>query len=225
MIDGSGFIELTAQDGVTISAYRAQPVGKARAGLIVVQEIFGVNAHIRNVAHRFAAHGYEVLAPAFFDRIQRGVELPYDQDGIARGRAFVPELGLERPLLDVRAAAERLSHAGKVGIVGYCWGGSLSYLAATSESHLASAVGYYGGTIAKHADRAPRVPVLLHFGSQDKGIPLTDVASIRERRPEVTVHVYDAQHGFNCDARGAYDGASADLALRRTLAFFAETLG
>lgn len=214
------FIDLTASDGVTISAYHVQPTGKPRGGLIVVQEIFGVNAHIRSVAERFASAGYEVLASAFFDRIERGVELGYDADGIAKGRSIVSQLGIENPLLDVRAATERLSGVGKLGIVGYCWGGTLAYLAAASESAIAAAVGYYGGTIAKHVDKRPHVPVLLHFGEQDKSIPLSDVELIRSKRPELNVYTYDAGHGFNCDARAAYDAASAQLAFERTLAFF-----
>jgi carboxymethylenebutenolidase len=215
------FIELTGQDGVTISAYRVRPVGKAKAGLVLVQEIFGVNAHIRGVADRFSAQGYDVIAPAFFDRVQKNVELGYDAESIATGRTFPPKLGFELPLVDVAAATAELSPSGKVGIVGFCWGGTIAYLAALREPRIAAAVGYYGGAIVKHADERPRVPTLLHFGEQDAGIPLSDVEAIKANQPDVTVETYPAGHGFNCEARGSYDEASAALALGRTLSFLA----
>lgn len=214
-------IELTGLDGVAISAYRARPAGHAKAGLVLVQEIFGVNAHIRGVADRLAGRGYDVIAPAFFDRVERGVELGYDREGIAKGRTFPPKLGFERPLVDVAAAVEELSSVGKVGIVGFCWGGTIAYLAAVREPRIAAAVGYYGGAIVNHADERPRAPTLLHFGERDAGIPLSDVETIKDKRPDVTVETYPAGHGFNCEGRSSYDEASAERALGRTLSFFA----
>jgi carboxymethylenebutenolidase len=212
--------ELTASDGGHVSAYHVRPSGRVRGGLVVLQEIFGVNTHIRRVADRFAQAGYEVLAPALFDRIERGVELDYDQAGIDRGRTFPAQLGFDKPLLDVQAAVEQLASAGKVGVVGYCWGGALAFLSATRLHGLSAAVGYYGGAIAKHASEQPRVPTLLHFGEHDKGIPLSDVEQVRKARPDVEIELYPAGHGFNCDARGSFHAESAERALTRTLAFF-----
>jgi len=218
-------IELCAADGASISAYRVRPQGRVRGGLVVVQEIFGVNEHIRKVADGYARSGYDVIAPAFFDRVERGVELGYDDAARQKGMSFPAQLGFDKPLLDVAAAVEQLSASGKVGIVGYCWGGSLSYLAAARVSGLHAAVGYYGSAIAKNSGEAPRVPTLLHFGEQDKGIPVSDVEQIKKQRPEVTVHLYPAGHGFNRDVGASYDQASAELALQRTLAFFEKYVG
>lgn len=208
-----------------ISAYHVRPEGKPRGGIVVVQEIFGVNPHIRSVADKFASQGYEVLAPAFFDHVERGVELGYNPEGIAQGREHVGKIGWDTPLADVRAAVETLQSAGKVGVVGYCWGGSIAYLAAARVPGLSAAVGYYGGQIAKFASEAPRVPTLLHFGDKDKGIPLSDVEQIKSAQPGVEIHVYHADHGFNCDVRASYDEPSAKQALERTLGFFEKNLG
>jgi carboxymethylenebutenolidase len=213
-------IELRAADGARIGGYRVRPRGALRGGIVVVQEIFGVNSHIRSVADGYAAQGYDVIAPAFFDRIERGVELGYDEAGITKGRTFPAQLGFEKPLLDVAAAIEQLAPAGKVGVVGYCWGGTIAFLASAKVDGLSAAVGYYGGAIAKHASLPPRVPLLLHFGEHDKGIPLTDVKEIETQRPEAEIHLYKAGHGFNCDLRASYDRESATLALARTLGFF-----
>jgi len=221
----SAWIDLRAADGAELSAYHVRPSGARRAGLVLVQEIFGVNAHIRSVAERFAEHGYEVIAPALFDRVERGVELGYDEAGLAQGRTYPQQLGFDKPLLDVAAATRQLaSENSKVGVVGYCWGGSVAYLAAARSSGLSAAVGYYGGAIAKHASEPPRVPVLLHFGKLDKGIPLGDVAELAQQRPELAIELYDAGHGFNCEKRASYDHASAELALARTLRFFEQHL-
>jgi carboxymethylenebutenolidase len=219
-------IELSAADETRISAYHVQPAELPRAGLVVVQEIFGLNGHIREVADGYAAHGYEVIAPSLFDRIERGVELDYDPAGFAKGRAFAAQLGFDKPLLDIAAAVQQLASKGNtVGIVGYCWGGSVAFLAATRLDGLSAAVGYYGGAVAKHAAERPRVPVLLHFGRQDKSIPLEDVAALQKQRPELTVHLYEAGHGFNCSQRESYDRTSATHALTRTLGFLEQHLG
>jgi carboxymethylenebutenolidase len=223
-------IRLEAEDGTQLSAYHVLPAERPRGGLVVLQEIFGVNAHIRRVADGFAEHGYEVLAPALFDRLEPGVELGYDADGMAKGRSFPQRLGWDGPLRDVAAAiaalrGAALRGAGRIGVVGYCWGGSLAYLAAARLSGLAAAVGYYGTAIAKNLDATPQVPTLLHFGATDASIPAADIEAIRARHPHVGTHVYAAGHGFNCDARAAYEPASAALALERTLAFFAQHLG
>ncbi|MET0287180.1 MAG: dienelactone hydrolase family protein [Polyangiales bacterium] len=218
-------LELHASDGGQVSAYHVRPPTRARGGIVVLQEIFGVNAHIRRVADRYAEAGYEVIAPAFFDRIERGVELGYEQADIERGRTFPAKLGVDTPLLDIQAAIDELAPRGKVGVVGYCWGGGLAFLSATRLKGLSAAVGYYGGLVAKFKDEKPRVPTLLHFGEQDKGIPLRDVEAVRAARPEVELELYPAGHGFNCDLRASYDAASAERALARTLAFFERHLG
>ncbi|MCY4452360.1 MAG: dienelactone hydrolase family protein [Immundisolibacterales bacterium] len=220
-------IELTASDGHKLAAYRADPAGAPRAGVVVIQEIFGVNAHIREVADDYAAQGYLAIAPALFDRSRPGVELGYDENAIAAGRdlAFAMEPGL--PVLDLEAAVGVAASAGKVGVVGYCWGGSLTFLAACKLG-VAAASSYYGGQIVAALERepslAPGAPLIMHFGEHDAGIPLADVDRIRKSFPEVPIHMYDAGHGFNCDHRGSYDETSSRTARERTLDLFASHL-
>ena len=218
-------IQLSAADGHQLDAYLAQPAGAPMGSLVVVQEIFGVNSHIRSVCDRYAAAGYRALAPAMFDRLEKGVEFGYQPDDITQGRALKDKCDWPEAAADVEAARVHLAAGGKVGIVGYCWGGSLAFLGAC-EGGFSAAVGYYGGQIIPLIDRKPVCPVLLHFGDQDAGIPLSDVEQIRAAHPGATIHIYEgAGHGFNCDRRGSFDQAAADLALERTLAFFAEHLG
>jgi carboxymethylenebutenolidase len=219
-------IQVHVDDGTEYSAYHARPSQAPRAGIVVLQEIFGVNAHIRRVADGYAEQGYDVLAPALFDRIERNVELGYDGDDMAKARSFIPKLGWDSPLADISSAVAQLKANGarKVGVVGYCWGGSLAYLSAASIPGISAAVGYYGSAIAKQLDKAPRVPTLLHFGETDGSIPISDIDTIRARHPQIEVHVYPAGHGFNCDARAAYSEPSAKLARGRSLAFFAQHL-
>ncbi|MCO4836035.1 MAG: dienelactone hydrolase family protein [Acidimicrobiaceae bacterium] len=210
---------LTASDGHTLDAYEVHPDG-ATASMVVIQEIFGVNAHIRSVADGYAAQGYHVIAPAMFDRVERGVELGYDADGIEAGRGFAGQLGIEQSMLDVAAAIEHVAATGPVGIVGYCYGGTIAWLAANATP-VAAAVGYYGGGIHGGRDKAPAVPVMLHFGALDAHIPLDGVHEVAAMYPDVQVHVYDnADHGFNCDVRGSSHPESAAVALERTLEFF-----
>ena len=220
-------IELTASDGATLSAYRAEPVGAPKGGVVVVQEIFGVNDHIRSVADGYAADGYLAVAPALFDRVRSGVELGYNAEGIDVGRKIAfDDLTMEQVMADVSAAAACASEGGKVGVVGYCWGGTVCYVAAARLSdQIAAASGYYGGQIIPHLEERPAAPLLLHFGSEDHGIPLENVNAIAERWPHVAVHVYDgADHGFNCDARASFHPDAAGTAKQRTLAHFAEHL-
>jgi carboxymethylenebutenolidase len=217
-------ITLTAKDGHKLAGYRADPSGKPKGALVVIQEIFGVNGHMRRVTDNFAAQGYVALSPALFDRVERGVELGYDPQSIASGRDIRAKVALDGTLADMQAAIDYLKPFGKVGVVGYCWGGSLAFLAATRLPGVAAAVGYYGGMIAAHAEERPKVPVLLHFGETDQSIPMSDVETVGKARPDVPIHVYKAGHGFNCDERGSYDAPSAKLALDRTLKFFAEKL-
>ncbi len=217
-------IELKAADGFALAAYKAEPTGKPKGGLVVVQEIFGVNHHMRDVADRFAALGYTAITPALFDRAERGIDIGYDEAAMKQGVALRASIKLEDTLLDIAAAIAALKGSGKIAVVGYCWGGSLAFLSATRLSGIASAVGYYGGMIAAHANEKPKVPVMLHFGEKDHGIPMSDVAKVKAARPEVNIYTYPAGHGFSCDERASFDEASHALALERTLAFFRETL-
>jgi carboxymethylenebutenolidase len=218
-------IELAAADGHKFAVYRADPAAKPRGAIVVVQEIFGVNGHMRRVADGFAEAGYLALSPALFDRSKRGVELGYDQPAIAAGRELRGAVGDDGPLADIQATIDLAGKAGKVAVIGYCWGGTLAYLAATRLTGIAGAVGYYGGGIAAAAAEKTRVPVMLHFGDSDQSIPLSDVDKVRAAHPEITTYVYKAGHGFNCDERGSYDAASAKTALDRTLAFLKEHIG
>jgi carboxymethylenebutenolidase len=217
-------INLTAKDGATIGAYRSAPADEPKGGMVVLQEIFGVNHHIRAVADRYAAAGYLAIAPALFDRVEPGVELGYGQADRPRAMEIRGKTKLEETLADIEAAIALAGAGGRVGVVGYCWGGTLAWAAATRLSGISAAVGYYGGGIAGMLDEQPRAPVMLHFGERDKHIPLSDVEKIRAAHPEIPVFVYPADHGFNCDERESYDAASAKEAQARTFAFFAENL-
>jgi carboxymethylenebutenolidase len=218
-------IELSAADGHRFSAYVAEPAATPRGALVVAQEIFGVNSHIRSVADGYAADGYLAIAPALFDRVERGVELGYGEADIQRGFGLKTATGNDKPLLDIEAAMMHVARCGKVGVIGYCWGGLLSWLAACRLHGLAASVPYYGGGVPGQASLAPRCPVMTHFGEQDSHIPLDTVEAFRSAQPSVTIHVYPAQHGFNCDQRGSYDGPSAALARARTVAFLRLHLG
>lgn len=222
--------ELTSADGFKCPAYVAEPKGPARGGLVVLQEIFGVNTHIRAVADGYAAEGYFVVAPHTFHRVKAGVELGYKEDDMKAGFALktaVEDLPAPGVMQDIQAAIDHAAQAGKVGIVGYCWGGLLTWRSACTLKGLSAAVPYYGGgmTMGADAERQPTVPVMAHFGDQDHWIPLETVEAFRQAHPEVAVHVYNANHGFNCDQRGSYNEAAAKLARERTLAFFAQHLG
>lgn len=217
-------IALTATDGHEFGAYRAAPSGPARGRLVVVQEIFGINGHIRTVCDGFAADGYEVVAPALFDRVERGVELEYDESGRVRGRELRPRVGNDNAVCDIAAAVAALRPTAEVGVVGYCWGGALAWLAATRLG-VACAVGYYGSQILEYYYETPHCPVLLHFGTEDATTPADGIQRVREARPEVTMQLYPAGHGFNCDRRADYHAESAVLARDRTLAFIAEHVG
>lgn len=220
-------IELTAPDGHRFQAYRADPAGKPRGGLVIGQEIFGVNEHIRSVADRFAQAGYLAIAPGLFDRVEPNVQLGYTGEDANRGKTIKQQLTLDNALKDVQAAIAVAAEAGKVGIVGYCWGGTLAWASAARLDGLSVAVAYYGGEIATVLlNEKPRIPTLAHFGELDSNIPQTDVEKIRAAHPQVPVHVYPgAGHGFNCSMRGSYHEASANLALERTLAFLNEHMG
>ncbi|MBE0624388.1 MAG: dienelactone hydrolase family protein [Burkholderiales bacterium] len=221
------FIELVAGDGHQLSAYRADPGGKPRGGIVVIQEIFGVNSHIRSVAAGYAADGYLAIAPAMYDRLERNFEVGYTPEDIAKGRALKEKAGMAAALLDVEAAVKAAAQAGKVGIVGYCWGGYIAWMAAARVPGLACAAPYYGGgsTTDEAIAEQPKCPVMAHYGEKDEHISVESVKKLAAVHPAQTVHLYPAPHGFNCDQRGSYDAASAKLARERTLAFFREHIG
>lgn len=205
-----------------IAAWRAEPAGKPRGAIVVIQEIFGVNPHIRSIAGDFASEGYVALAPAFFDVLERGVELGYDDEGVSRGRDLITRLGVEKAVDIVDDAAGSLSGIGPTGTVGYCWGGTVALLAALRLG-LPSA-SYYGSRDVPFLGEAPKAPLIFHFGEFDKSIPPEMVQQHRDALPQMPVYTYPADHGFNCDARASYDPASAKLARQRTLAFFTDHL-
>ena len=206
-----------------ISAWQAKPHDKPRGAIIVVQEIFGVNSHIRQVADRFANYGYLAIAPALFDLVHPGTELGYDEDSTRRGRDMAAELGFDRALDGVRGAYDLLEAENRVAAVGYCWGGSVAYYA---NARLGiPAVSYYGGRTVPLLGNRPKAPLLLHFGERDSLIPPEDVLKHREALPDAEIHVWpDAGHGFNCDQRDSYGAGTAQEALARTLAFLQKNL-
>jgi Dienelactone hydrolase and related enzymes len=224
------FTLLTAADGQKIPAYMAQAAGQAKGAIVVIQEIFGVNSHIRAVADSYAAAGYLAVAPAIFHRVQPEVELGYESADIAKGqelKAATEALPAPGVLQDIQAAIQHASQAGKVGMVGYCYGGLLTWRAACLLQGLSAAVPYYGGgvTTQKEVARQPKCPVLAHFGAKDHYIPLDGVEAFRKAHPQVEVHIYQADHGFNCDQRGSWNEPAAKLARERTLAFFGQHVG
>lgn len=222
-------VNLTAADGFVFPAYVARPEGTPRGGIVVLQEIFGINAHIRAVADGYAAQGYLAVAPSTFHRVQTGVELGYTPEDVAAGvklKAAVEGLPPPGVLQDVQAAVNMAAEAGPVGVVGYCWGGLLTWRAACALSGIRAAVPYYGGGMTTPAEvaRQPQCPVLAHFGDQDHAIPLEGVHAFQAAHAGVRVEIYNAQHGFNCDHRAAFNADAAALARERTLAFFAQHL-
>ena len=219
------WIKLKASDEFELSAWRADPKGTPRGGIVVIQEIFGVNHHIRSVADRLAAEGYLAIAPAVFDRVEPGVELAYDPPGIARGMELAGKVNRENALSEVSAAIDAVKSAGKVGITGFCMGGTYTWLASAKILGLAAAVGYYGGGILGLKDLRPLAPTMLHFGEKDDHIPVSGVRELEALHPDVPVYVYPAGHGFHCDERASYDASSAALAWSRTLEFFGEKVG
>ena len=216
-------IKLTSADGFSFSAYVAGPAN-ATKGVVMMQEIFGVNHHIRDMADRFAAAGYAVVAPAVYDRVQPGFEVGYTQEDIAKGRDVRMKLNDAQLMQDIEAAADHLAGK-KLGIVGYCFGGTVAWWGATRTKSFAAASCWYGGGIPGTKNEQANCPVQMHFGEKDASIPMTDVDAVRAAQPKVEVYVYEgAQHGFGCDERGSYSKPDYDLAQQRTLDFFAKHL-
>ena len=222
-------IELTASDGHKLAAYRADPTGanaaKPRGAIVVIQEIFGVNSHIKSVADGYAADGYVAIAPAMFDRVQKGFDVGYTPPDIEKGREMRAKITIDMAMKDAQAAVNEAKKAGKVGIVGYCWGGLVAWMASAKVSGLSAAVPYYGGGILDNADIEPKVPVMGHFGEKDGMIPVEGVKKLAEKHKKQQIFIYAADHGFNCDQRGSYNAPSAKQARERTLEFFRKHVG
>jgi carboxymethylenebutenolidase len=222
-------IELTASDGHKPAAYRADPTGpnaaKPRGAIVVIQEIFGVNSHIKSVADGYAADGYVAIAPAMFDRVQKGFDVGYTPSDIEKGREMRAKITIDMAMKDTQAAVNEAKKAGKVGIVGYCWGGLVAWMASAKVSGLSAAVPYYGGGILDNADIEPQVPVMGHFGEKDGMIPVEGVKKLAEKHKKQQIFIYAADHGFNCDQRGSYNAPSAKQARERTLEFFRKHVG
>jgi carboxymethylenebutenolidase len=222
-------IELTASDGHKLAAYRAAPdemrAGKPRGAIVVIQEIFGVNSHIKAVADGYAGDGYVAIAPALFDRVQRNVDLGYSPEDIAKGREIRGLVSNDMAMKDTEAAVKAAAAAGKVGIVGYCWGGLVTWLAAAKVNGLACAVPYYGGGILDNAELQPKVPLMGHFGDKDQHIPVDGVRKLAAKHPKHQIFIYEADHGFNCDQRGSYNAPAAKQARARSLEFFRKHVG
>ena len=219
-------IELKAADSHKLAAYRAEPAGKACGAVVVIQEIFGVNSHIKAMADGYAMDGYLAVAPAMFDRVQRGYDTGYSQPEIQAGIAIMQKLDWKQAMLDVDAAITEAKKAGKVGIVGYCWGGTVSWVAAARLAGLTCSAPYYGGGMPGFIGEKPKIPTMCHFGELDQSPTLEQSKAIAKAHPEITAHFYPgAGHGFNCDQRGSYHAESAKLARQRTLEFFRKHLG
>lgn len=219
-------IKLAATDGHEFDAYLAESGSSVRGAIVLIQEIFGVNSHIRSVADDYASQGFHVIAPALFDRVQPNLDLGYNPTDSAQGMKAARQIGMDAALLDVAAS---ISHARaqwpelKVGVMGFCYGGSLAWLAATRLDP-AAAVCYYGGQIAANATETPLCPVMMHFGAKDPHIGPAEIEKIKAAQPDVPLFLYDAGHGFNCDQRKDFDPESARLAQQRTLEFFSQNL-
>jgi carboxymethylenebutenolidase len=218
-------IELAAADGFRLSAYRADPAAAPRGALVVAQEIFGVNGHIRSVCDGFAGDGYVAIAPALFDRYERGVDIGYTPPAIAKGRELKGRAQRDPALQDIAAARDAVAGAGKVGVIGYCWGGFIAWMAASRLPGFACAVPYYGGGMLDAIGEEPRCPVMAHFGERDTMIPVAGVRELMAAHPDAEVFIYAADHGFNCDARASFDAAAAKLARGRTLEFLRRHIG
>jgi carboxymethylenebutenolidase len=215
---------LTTSDNHTLAAYRADPIGKPKGAMVVGQEIFGVNSHIRNVCDRLAAEGYVAVAPALFDRFVRDFESGYTPDEVAHARAYIAKIDWPKMLLDIQAGLDEVKSVGPVGVIGFCMGGSIAFLSATRLSGLSAAVGYYGSAVAKYADETPKCPVQLHFGETDASIPMSDVEIVKQKRKDCEIYTYPAGHGFFCDERASYSPDNAKLAWQRTLEFLAKNM-
>ena len=219
-------ITLKSKDGFELGAYVAEPQGKARGAIVVIQEIFGVNHHIRSVTDRYAQLGYLAIAPALFDRGEKNFQSGYDGAAMDKARGMTQKISVDDRLADTQAAIDHVKSAGKVAVLGYCMGGSIAFLSATRLNGVSAGVGYYGGQIAQFVSEKPKAPIMLHFGEKDQSIPLTDVDKIKAAHPEAPIFVYmGAGHGFHCDERGSFNAEAAQVAACRSQEFLAKHIG
>ena len=218
-------ITLTCKDGVKIGAYVAKPAGTPKGAVVVLQEIFGANHHIRADADKFASEGYLAIAPALYDRVEPNVELGYSGDDPKKGMEIRAKTELPKTLMDIEAAIDHVKGAGKVGIVGYCWGGTLVYAAAVNVAGLSAASSYYGGGVSGMMDQKPKIPTICHFGETDHSITMEAVGKVKAAQPDMPVYTYPAGHGFHCDERASWHKESSELARQRTLELFAKHVG
>ena len=210
-------IKLNTQGTQCIGAWLCEPAGTAKGGVVVVQEIFGVNAHIRDVTQRFADAGYTAIAPAFFDHLESGVELDYDARGIARGRELAGELDMGQSVADVGSAAQSIASAGRIAVVGYCWGGTVAFVSGLRLQM--PAISFYGSRNVQYMDEPATAAQQFHFGERDGSIPPEAIERHRQTYPDAEIYTYDAGHGFNCDLRKDFDAESSKLAWQRVLDF------
>ena len=210
-------IKATGSDGHAFDIYLAQSKGSPRGGVVLIQEIFGVNNHIKNVAEKFSSNGYLVGAPSLFDRVQPDIQLGYSTEDIRRGKELKDNLGNESPLMDITATLNIVRSAGHVAVVGYCWGGTLAWLSACQVDGFNAAISYYGGGIGKLLSIQPKCPTIFHFGEQDHAIPAEEINSLRQAHPECPIYLYPAGHGFNCEQRDSFNSTSSAIAFERTI--------
>jgi len=218
-------IQLTAADGHKFSAYRVEPKGKPKGAIIVVMEIFGVNSHIKKVTDEYAADGYLAIAPATFDRVHPGLDVGYGPEDLEIGRAAMKKVSLDDAMKDITATMKNIESAGKIGIVGYCWGGTAAWKAACNLPGITCAAPYYGGGIPGLTAEKPKCPVMFHWGETDHSIPLEKAKEVAAAHTDQTHHFYAAGHGFNCDQRGSYSAEASKVARERTLEFLAKRVG
>ena len=217
-------ITYQAQDGMRLSAYQAQPTTTPKGGLILLQEIFGLNPHIKDVCDSYAQDGWHVIAPALFDRAEKEVALAYNPDGKTKGLALKAAVD-ETAQADIASLISLFDEAQKIAVIGYCWGGSLAWRMACATDLFDAAVCYYGGELSARKDDIAHCPVLAHFGRFDATIAMEVVTAFMAAQPDVACHIYEAEHGFNCDHRSQYDAPSSQAARARTDAFLTKCLG
>jgi carboxymethylenebutenolidase len=210
-------IKATASDGHILDVYLAQAKGSPKGGIVLVQEIFGVNSHIKSIADQYASEGYLVGAPSLFDRVGSNILLSYNPEDVAHGKGLKEFIGNESPLLDIKATLNIVKSAGKVAIIGYCWGGTLAWLSACQVPGFAAATAYYGGNIGALASMYPKCPTIFHFGENDPTISLRDINILKSAQPKSSIYLYPAVHGFNCEQRDSFHSISSEIALERTI--------
>ena len=217
------YVDIFTKDNHKFQAYLSQPNQKVKGGIVIIQEIFGVNDHIKEVCNLYSNHGYLTIAPCLFDRENKNIELDYDQEGITEGRRL-KELLNELSINEIESSISFVESAGKVGVIGYCWGGSLSWKAACKFNNLSSSIIYYGGDVPKLKNLIPKCPTMCHFGELDQSIPIDDVKEFEKSNQNINLYTYPADHGFNCNHRNQYNKKCSDIALERSLSFLEKNL-